>query len=149
MTGWCQWSLIITMSLKAGGKLTKWSEVTIGLWRTSKTTSGNPPEPWLGPICPVFSQPIPLPSCCYIWQELQHLTMKKHISVQSVVYTVLLTIITVIDYDWLAVPDRADVMPAFFSSLTRSPFWWSSIIMSQPPINSPFIYIWGIVGQFE
>lgn len=45
--------------------------------------------------------------------------------------------------------NKADVMPALRSSSTRSPFWCICNMMSQPPINSPPIKTWGIVGQFE
>ncbi len=29
----------------------------------------------------------------------------------------------------------------------NSPLWYISIMMSEPPMNSPFTYSWGMVGQ--
>lgn len=45
--------------------------------------------------------------------------------------------------------NKADLMPALRSSSIRSPFWCICNMMSQPPMNSPPMKTWGIVGQFE
>ena len=42
---------------------------------------------------------------------------------------------------------RAERIPSFFSSSTRSPFWCICRRMSQPPTNSPLRYTCGMVGQ--
>ena len=34
------------------------------------------------------------------------------------------------------------------SSFFSSPDWYISIMMSEPPINSPFTYSWGMVGHW-
>lgn len=44
---------------------------------------------------------------------------------------------------------RAERMPSFLSSSTRSPFWCICSRMSQPPTNSPLRYTCGMVGQLE
>lgn len=44
---------------------------------------------------------------------------------------------------------RAERIPSFFSSSTRSPFWCICRRMSQPPTNSPLRYTCGMVGQLE
>ena len=44
---------------------------------------------------------------------------------------------------------RAERIPSFFISSTRSPFWCICRRMSQPPTNSPLRYTCGMVGQLE
>lgn len=51
--------------------------------------------------------------------------------------------------DPLSASSSAELMPSFFSSSTRSPFWCICSRMSQPPTNSPLKYTWGMVGQLE
>lgn len=51
---------------------------------------------------------------------------------------------------WSSVSSRrAERIPSFFSSSTRSPFWCICRRMSQPPTNSPLRYTCGMVGQLE
>lgn len=60
-----------------------------------------------------------------------------------------LKFILVLYLDSFSASSSAELMPSFFNSSTRSPFWciWSR--MSQPPTNSPLKYTWGMVGQLE
>ena len=50
---------------------------------------------------------------------------------------------------FFSMSSTAERMPTLPSSSIKSPFLCMSSMMSQPPINSPFMYTCGIVGQFE
>lgn len=71
----------------------------------------------------------------------------KQVLLTSGLVEALPTSIQVVYLDSCSAPKRADLIPSFWSSSTRSPLWCICRRMSQPPTNSPLKNTCGIVGQ--